>query len=172
MTRGSATEPKWWVQEIVSAGVIALVVATVTGGAFMMIQNHFDERRDLRASRLENLRFVRDRSTEANVERPFQSLDLHEGNLNGLKLAGSDLQNADLSDSQLIQVNLAYSNLARADLSGASIWSANLSHTYLVGTNFSSAVLTGTTLDGVCYDDTTVWPKDFVPPPSRTDACP
>lgn len=90
--------PPWWVESIFIAGIIG---ATVT-----CAQLYIEGERSDSAQRLENVRYVRDRSSKAFQERQFQDLDLRSTNLNGLHLNGADFTGADLRDAKLNFVDL------------------------------------------------------------------
>ena len=122
------------------------------------------------AQRLENLRFVRDRSSPdvQNQPRPFAGLDLAGMNLAGLYLIGADFSAADLEGANLSLTELAAPapvpkpepapvpqfepGLDTPDASGA-LGSLGLpfpigSPTDFTGANLCSADLTGANLQG------------------------
>jgi uncharacterized protein YjbI with pentapeptide repeats len=142
-------------------------------------QFYLDERRSDReadaaqrlsdeADRREDVRFVRDRSSQAHLDRPFARIDLIDENVSGLELAGadfggaslvstdfedSDLSGADFSGAMLFNANLNYADLSRADFSCRGVHryescSTTLGRATLFGTNLSHADLTGADLTG------------------------
>ena len=101
-------------------GVVALLVGSVSGvvsgGILLQQQQGLDDRRtehELSASvqlaenaeRLENLRFIRDRSEPGYRARPFNEMDLAGMPLGGLNLRGADLFGANLRDARLAIVD-------------------------------------------------------------------
>jgi uncharacterized protein YjbI with pentapeptide repeats len=84
----------------------------------------------------------------------------------------ADLTGADLTDANLYRANLTEANLTEADLTGAILAGANLTRAVLTravltGAILTFAKLTGAYLKDVKYDDSTVWPDGFTPPPER-----
>lgn len=108
-------------------------------------------------------------------------------NLMGCNLSWSDLSDCQMSncllyESDLSGSNLTYANLYRCNLSKANLKDANLSFCKLYGADLDSSILTRAELSGaeltkanmenailnnVSYDQRTIWPDDFKPPPSR-----
>lgn len=146
-------EPRWWVQDI--------VVALLVGGVLVAGQWWLDERRvhvdrsietqraanaqeleDQRTAageQLENLRFVRERSSNAVEGRPFSTMDLARTSLSGLQLATANFNQANLIDADLVDTNLQRAQLRLANLSGANLLLANLSGADLAGADLSDA---------------------------------
>ncbi|OBG79097.1 pentapeptide repeat-containing protein [Mycobacterium sp. E3305] len=107
----------------------------------------------------------------------FDGVYLSRANLSGVWLVGCNMVRASLIGAQLQQAfiagDLTRARLAHADLSDATIsanltgcdlgW-ANLSGADLSGSNLTDADLENATLDGVLYDDKTIWPEGFTPP--------
>ncbi|MEU6191921.1 pentapeptide repeat-containing protein [Nocardia sp. NPDC047038] len=103
-------------------------------------------------------------------------------NLQGADLSGANLGFANLSNSRLDGVNLSAlngrgANLSHATLHDTSLRGANLSHADFFMADLSFAHLEGANLadtdlndllstDHLTYDDKTVWPKGYKPPPS------
>lgn len=147
----SASRHSWWrdgprewgLRELVAAGLVGLFV----GAASIAGQVAIDDGREVRAIRIENLRFVRERSTgDPDQPRPFAGLDLQDQNLSRLNLAHAmfsyaNLSGANLMAADMIAADLTGANLARADLSGA-----NLSHGQFQDADLSGATLAGTNL--------------------------
>lgn len=182
-----STEPRWWVRDVLVAG---LVGAIVTAGG-LLAQLHFDEQAALRTERLENLRFVRERSSgETTVSRPFSGLDLIGMPLGGLKLAGADFSSANLSGADLQGTDLTGANFDGATLDGAFLFAASLNdavltHVSMKETNIPDTDFTGANLVAVdlssinfgggsialpifgqnCWGDV-IWPESITPPPS------
>jgi len=134
-------------------------------------QHQHDVDRDIAASQarhaeqLENLRFVRQLSTQPDTPRPFAGLDLQGQNLAGLDLRGACLNFANLQDVQLLWSDLSstpahYTQIIGGRLSGADLLGAKLTKADLIG-----ATLTGADLTGIYYDEKTKWPVGFKPPP-------
>lgn len=215
-------QPIWWVRDIfiaVVVGVLVLVgqsyLANVHSGGQASSQGRqssASQDEQSPASRLDNVRFVRDRSSVEYQPRPFRQFDLQGVDLAGLQLKGSNLVQADLTGANLAGTDLAVEpptpatpekpafagqpaflqgvNLCRAVLTGANFTTAYLVNANLTGvdlttTRLNGAVLNGADLSeaklpnddagkdmflkGVHYDQNTVWPRDFQPPPSGTD---
>ena len=109
---GTVGNPSWWIRDIVVALLIALVVL---GGQKWVDDSRADRDRAIaadqnrQAQRLENLRFVRDRSSlgDQDQPRPFAGLDLAGTNLAGLYLRGADFSAADLEGANLNLTDLA-----------------------------------------------------------------
>ena len=115
----------------------------------------------------------------------FSEADLSGADLSGTTLSGAtmtgtilvaadlsyaDLDSADLSSANLRGADLKGANLGRADLSGAGLQGANLSGAYLAvtdlrGADLTDAVLEDTRFIGALWDETTLWPDGFDPPP-------
>lgn len=174
-------EPPWWLRAIVVAVAIGLVISG--------LQLLTDNNREAVSTRLENLRFVRERSS-ANVDlaRPFSSLDLQEQQLAGLSLpradfewamlrdaqlqyadlTGAQLQYADLHRAVLEGTNLTDANLTEADLSGADLTEARLA-----GADLTEADLTGVDLSVICrFDRPPKLPADVpLPYPNSLQPC-
>ena len=72
-------------------------------------------------------------------------------NCRGVNLTGANLRGADLRG---------------ADLNGADLWGANLYMADLQAADLEDAWLDEANLTGTKYDNTTIWPKGFTPPPS------
>ena len=73
----------------------------------------------------------------------------------------ADLHRADLRDAILSGADLRFADLTNANLRGADLNGADLTRAYL-----TDADLTGAILDDIIYDDSTIWPEGFTPPPS------
>ena len=171
--------------------LIGLFVGTVAGIVSGLIvaaqQSSVDDARADRESkaaaestaqgiRLENLRFVRDRSGPVLTERPFEDLDLDMLTLSGLTLQGADFRYASLkgtyfADSDLRGAEFALAifddtNFKAADLSGATLdriggglnprigplEGAKLVNTSLVSARFKGFDLAGADLTGAILD--------------------
>lgn len=131
--------------------LIALASAGAVAVLSLILQNALDDRRSTHETRLENLRFVREKSSpDLGASRPFQEMDLEGQNLSGLslskadmqgaiikggKLPGTDLREADLSHAKLKNTSISRSNFAMADLSYASVPSSSVSHSDMRGAN-------------------------------------
>jgi uncharacterized protein YjbI with pentapeptide repeats len=64
------------------------------------------------------------------------------------------LRFASLDGAMLLRAKLVNANLTEARLSGANLRGADL----------TGATMSKTNVDGICFDDTTQWPKSFTPP--------
>ena len=186
------SDPPWWVQNIFAALLVGGIVAVWS----ILWQERISEKQAAQATRLENLRFVRQLSSGKDVvARPFGGLDLEGQDLSELDLGGANLVGTQLTDAFLVGSNLASTpfkltmligaKLTRADLKGADLTGAVLANTDLEGADLNhanltdadltdanlrgadlrGADLTGALLTGVHYDEKTVWPVGFKPPP-------
>jgi uncharacterized protein YjbI with pentapeptide repeats len=108
-----------------------VVLALAIGLLLLAGQWLIDDRRSQRETRIsadladeaerrENLRFIRDRSSVEQIERPFSGMDL-----DSLKLTGLNLSGANLSDASLLETSLAEVDLSGALLTGASLGSSS-----------------------------------------------
>lgn len=143
--------------------IIALTVAALTISSQALI----DDRREDKADRRENLRFLREQSVLASLEGvDLRNLDLAGQNLSGLGIQGAGmtgaiLAEADLRDARMTRMGLSQADLSRADMSGAhvrrgSLYGANLSkanlndavfdHVELSRADFTGAQLRGAVL--------------------------
>lgn len=125
--------PPWWVRDV----IIALVVGIVIMAGQWRIDDARSDRegriareQDELAERRENLRFVRDRSTQDDVSRPYGGMDLRGQNLSGLNLSGANLEGAKLDGASLIGTNLADATVWSASFRGADLSGANLDNVY------------------------------------------
>ncbi|AKL73804.1 putative low-complexity protein [Actinobacteria bacterium IMCC26256] len=124
----------------------------------------------------------------------LDSADMRRSNLGGAMMGHIDMSDADLSGANLEDcvmwdpevenvgslmqgVNLSGANLRGADLEGSNLWladltdanleDADLTNVDLTEADLTNANLSGTILTGVLWDETTIWPVGFTPPPSR-----
>jgi len=176
------SNPPWWVQNIFAALLVGVIVASVS----ILWQKRISDASATEATRLENLRFVRQLSSESKGSRPFGGLDLQGQNLSGLDLKGADFSGADLQHAALVHSDLASTpthvtdlrvadltgaDLILATLTGAHLDGADLTRATLIGAYLKRAHLDGVHLKGVYYDDKTEWPEGFKPPPCGQDVC-
>jgi len=150
------------------------VVGLVTGVAVFALGVYVDNQRTAVQERVENLRFVRDRSSEdENQPRPFRSLDLAEQSLAGLRLSGAELVGANLRESDMRFIQLSRAILVNADLEkaalsqstlyearfeGAKLQEAKVNNAFAKGANFKASDLravdfSGTSLQGADFTD-------------------
>ncbi|WP_059017200.1 pentapeptide repeat-containing protein [Mycobacterium sp. M26] len=108
----------------------------------------------------------------------FARADLTEANLSGSDLSKANLARATLQGTNLTRADLreAYLGPERipdapdqlgADLTGADLRYADLSGADLGRANLTGAMLDHAILTNVFYDQQTIWPQGFTPPPSR-----
>jgi hypothetical protein len=214
-------QPVWWVRDVFIAVVVALLVLVgqnylTKAGSGSPVSSQGQQNSAIQdqspASRVDNVRFVRDRSSVGYQPRPFRQFDLQGVDLAGLQLKGANLVQADLTGANLAGtdlsvepptpatpekpafvgqpaflqgVNLCHTVLTGANFTTAYLVNANLTGVDLTTTRLNGAVLNGADLSeaklpsddagkdkflkGVHYDQNTVWPKDFQPPPAGTD---
>lgn len=122
---------------------------------------------DLRARNLEGADLSRTDMTRADVARSnLTQASLRNATLTSANFAGSTLDQASLADSDARGADLSGASLVGADLTGARLNDAYLTAADLRGANLSAADLNGTFLNAIVYDQTTLWPDGFTPPPS------
>jgi len=144
------TEPRWWFKELFGAGLVGIVLLIASFVWDYQLQQRVDESDTNRAQvaeRLENLRFVRARSS-GSEERPFTGMDLQGQSLSGLEISGADFIHANLAGADMIDTDLTGANLTGADLPnavlvGADLDNANLDDAVLSGANLYKADLSG-----------------------------
>lgn len=182
------------IEFLVSPLIVGFIVSGAVFGAEVWADKQRDEREhkyeEVRAEqslRLENLRFVRERSGQTFVERPFAGLDLRGLVLNGLQLAQSDFSSANFDESIMmggdvhesdfssatmkraffIHVKMDESDFSYADMRDATFESIDFSKVDLHKANVSGADLRLAinlpleTKSIVCYDSETQWPSNF-----------
>jgi hypothetical protein len=154
-------EPPWWFREIFAATLVGIIVAAVT----IYWQKSITDEDTAQARRLENLRFVRQLSSEKDVvARPFAQFDLEGQNLAGLDLRGADFTGASLQQADLFTSDLSprpptattgpgHSTLASANLTNAHLNFANLSGAFMPGADLSGAHLDYANLSGAAPVD-------------------
>lgn len=177
-------ELRWWIRDVLVSGLVALIVAAGTIVGQKLIDDvradrdhEIAKQENDRAERLENLRFVRGRSTsDPNQERPFYGIDLTGLNLGGLDLPGANFGEAMLNGCNLVQTNLEGANLAYAELNDAAVLGVNFTGANLTGADFTHVTInnelamnpapgqpavpttfTGSTLAGVVFDQSALF---------------
>ena len=78
------------------------------------------------------------------------------------------LAKADLFRANLVGADLRGVNLRRAGLTGTDLTGADLTGADLAEADLTKAKLTGTTLVDLSYNEKTIWPRGFTPPPTTT----
>jgi hypothetical protein len=149
------SSPPWWVQSVVAALLVGVFVAVVS----ILWQKSISDGQATQATRLENLRFVRQLSSESGVvARPFSGFDLQGQNLAGLDLTGAQLDKAKLQDADLRASHLSCrpQPVGRLAIQPEPGSCANLASTDLTDVG---------DLTGVHYDEKTKWPVGFKSPP-------
>lgn len=130
---------------------IALLTGAVVSLAVIAAEQSFEEDRFDRDIRRDNVRFVRETSSQADqAAKPFSNLDLQEAQLEGLRLDGADFTGANLLRARLGGADLSSATLVDAELSGsdmelAVLIGADLSFADLEGANLEDADATGAT---------------------------
>jgi hypothetical protein len=90
---------------------------------------------------------------------------LDNANLTGATLIQANLTRAFLLDANLTSASLLYANLTKAILVNANLSNADLRYADLTGADLTGADLASADLKGVYFEDSTVWPQGFTPPP-------
>ena len=93
--------------------------------------------------------------------------DLLQANLQRANLEGTNLQEADLRLANLQEAKLWY-----ADLQEAKLGHANLQGAFLWYANLQGADLGHANLQGAKYNNATIWPEGFIPPPEAVNVDP
>lgn len=140
--------------------IIGIMVGLATGIVLLLVGGVADLTLADHQQRIENLRFVRERSSsDVDTSRPFRGLDLQEQNLSGLNLpkaemAGAQLDNADLRfiqlrgaqlhSADLRKANLTDSTLYKTEFIGARLQDARIKHSFAWKAKFQGADLSGT----------------------------
>ncbi|OBI22006.1 hypothetical protein A5712_13905 [Mycobacterium sp. E2327] len=116
----------------------------------------------------------------------MNSSDLRRANFGHTKLENAYLMGATLDDALITEAKLRGARLSfawmlraglgKADLRGAHMAEAHMANADLSSANLCSADLSGADLSGanltdIVYDDKTIWPSGFQPPPSRSTLC-
>ena len=106
--------------------------------------------------------------SEADLgEAVLRGADLRGAEFFDANLTGADLRDANLARAELYRANLAGSDLRGANLTSAELFKANLTGSDLRGANLRRADLRRSDLTNIRYDSTTLWTRNFTPPPSR-----
>jgi hypothetical protein len=142
-------EPPWWVRDILIAFIIGAIL--VLGQWWLDnrradVDRGLEDRRSAAAERLENLRFVRDRSSLSREPRPFGSLDLSGLPLSYLHLVGANFADTALTHGALTSTDLRGANFFQADLDVADLRGADLSEATLISTSMRDATIKGAIL--------------------------
>lgn len=131
-------------RELVTGIISGLVASFVVAMFTINAQANLDDRREEKADRRENARFVRQLALDGKAaEGSFQGMDLSGTNLSGLNLKRADLSDADLSETNLSHADLSEATLDGANLSGSTLVDMELSGATLLGANLSGAHLAG-----------------------------
>jgi uncharacterized protein YjbI with pentapeptide repeats len=93
------------------------------------------------------------------------ALDIPRARLRGANLSQCDMRKIDLRWADLRGARLEGAQLDDALLDGANLTGADLRDSTIFGCVFEGARLGGIRLRGAMWDNTTVWPKGFVPLP-------
>lgn len=133
--------------------IVALTVAALT----IVTQSVIDDRREDKADRRENLRFLRAQISTGTLSKvPVRHLDLSNQNLSGIELRDAPLHavildGADLSHSLIVDTELYDANLAAADISESSLSRSALDRAEMRGAN----------LQGTLFNDVSISRADF-----------
>lgn len=113
-------------------------------------------------------------STEPSKTRPTPTIapecdvmplaDCRNVDLRGLDLFYANFQGADLTGANLSGMDLTGADFTDANLTGANLIGATLDYAYFFNTVLTNAKMTRVSIEGIAWDDTTIWPTSFVPP--------
>lgn len=113
-------------------------------------------------------------STEPSKTRPTPTIapecdvmplaDCRNVDLRGLDLFYANFQGADLTGANLSGMDLTGADFSEANLTGANLIGATLDYAYFFNTVLTNAKMTRVSIEGIVWDDTTIWPTGFVPP--------
>jgi hypothetical protein len=149
-------EPSWWVKDVV---VALLIGAVLVAGQWLLdnrradVDRQLEDQRNAAAERLENLRFIRDRSSSSRASRPFGSLDLRGLQLGELHLVGATFTEADLTGSSLSLTDVRRAEFHKARLGGADLRGTDLSNATLSSASMRRATLRGAILSDAYVAD-------------------
>ncbi len=120
------------------------------------IRDRYDLRgADLSKAKLGKVAFWgRDLRNVNFTKASFPEAELWNAQLQGANFTGADLKNCEMN----------YSILKGALFDGADLTGCGLAHSKLQGVDFSQAILTDVKFEQAQYDETTLFPPDFVPP--------
>ncbi|TFD11712.1 pentapeptide repeat-containing protein [Cryobacterium sp. TMT4-10] len=146
--RGVLASPPWLVRDVVVALVVGIAAGVISGLLTTEAQRDIDDQRSDReraaaetlagqSYRLENLRFVRDRSSDDARGRPYNGLDLQGMELSGLSLTGADFRNANLNAAAFRDSDLRGADFAYSDIGGTDFFGAKLTGAAFVRTEFA-----------------------------------
>lgn len=90
--------------------------------------------------------------------------DCRNVDLRGLDLFYANFQGADLTGANLSGMDLTGADFTDANLTGANLTGAILDYAYFFNTVLTNAKMTRVSVEGIVWDDTTIWPVGFVPP--------
>lgn len=117
---------------------------------------------------LTNVEFAYDNLTWSSFNSDYmRQVSVYRSDLTSARFRDCDMVEANLSGANLTKAELSRVNLARAFLPKANLTDALLDQVNLAGANLKDTNLTGTTLTDIYYDESTIWPAGFTPPPSR-----
>jgi len=90
--------------------------------------------------------------------------DCRNVDLRGLDLFYANFQGADLTGANLSGMDLTGADFTDANLTGVNLIGATLDYAYFFNTVLTNAKMTRVSIEGIVWDDTTIWPTGFVPP--------
>jgi Pentapeptide repeats (8 copies) len=145
--------------DVVSGGISGIV----SGAILLFVASRIDRDLSDQQQQLENLRFVRAVATTPGSAMPFQSLDLQNQDLSGLRFgcrdepveAGSCLLRADFTGAQLNEAIMQNMDLSDAFFARADLRATNFSGSRLDGADLYDALhVDEAVLEGICYSET------------------
>jgi uncharacterized protein YjbI with pentapeptide repeats len=145
--------PKW-LRDVIVGTIASLIV--------FGIAYYFDAKAEDRQERLENLRFVRERSSpDKDQPRPFRGLDLEGQNLSGLRLEKAQLVGANLHGADLRFAFLKSVQFHKVDLRGAQLTQTSLGQALFIDAQLNGAFVNQAFAQGAKFEGSDVAGADF-----------
>ena len=93
--------------------------------------------------------------------------EIVDGKLNGANMEGINLSDAFFKNTKMVGCNLRGADLRRTQFDYCTLSESDLTGADLTGAQLESPFQGGSTkLGAIVYDESTIWPEGFTPPPS------
>jgi uncharacterized protein YjbI with pentapeptide repeats len=86
-----------------------------------------------------------------------------DSDFSGATLTAIDIQGGSFRNANFERARMEKAHISNVSFAGASFAGASLAGARLIGADLRQARLTGTNLEGLCFDAKTVWPEGFDP---------